>query len=137
MVQEQWAILNGVGISSVNMVAHNLLDVSLTKNMQNVPIQADGIPNNMPYNYTYTLSYICLDDVDVDTIRKTILQILGVHTCVQWKKHILSRIASATCTKKNECGKMRFSVVANFHVGFSHLLLAWTRFISSILNIEG
>ena len=53
------------------------------KNMQNLPIQVYDPPNNMSYNYTYTLSYLCLDDVYVDTIPNFFLQILGVNTHVQ------------------------------------------------------
>ena len=40
------------------------------KNMQNVTIQGYDLPNNMSYNYVYILAHVCIDDVDVDTIRK-------------------------------------------------------------------
>ena len=45
--------------------------------MQNLPIQVGDIPNNMAYNYTDTLAYVHIDDVDVDTICKKTLQSLG------------------------------------------------------------
>ena len=44
----------------------------------------DDLPNNMSYNYTYTLAYLCLDDVDVDTIWNLPPQRLGDQTHVQF-----------------------------------------------------
>ena len=79
----------------------------------------DDLPNNIPYNYTYTLEYVCLDDVDVYTIHKTILERLGEQTHIKYDKHRLSIIESTTRTKKCECRKMNISGVANFHVELS------------------
>ena len=46
--------------------------------MHKVPIQVDDLPNNMSYNYTYTLAYVQFDGVDADTILKTIYKFLVV-----------------------------------------------------------
>ena len=54
------------------------------KYLQNAPIQVYDIPNNMSYNYTYTLAYVNtytlayvnLDNIDMDTTHKTIFNIL-------------------------------------------------------------
>ena len=42
------------------------------KYMQNVTIHVDDLTSNISYNSTYTLSYICLGDIDVDKIIKQI-----------------------------------------------------------------
>ena len=42
--------------------------------MQNVPIQEDDIQKNMPYNYKYTFTYVCIGHFDVDTIGKNDLK---------------------------------------------------------------
>ena len=93
--------------------------------MQNVTIQGDDLPNNMSYNYTYILAHVCIDDIDVDTIRKKNLQVLGGQIYVQCNKHILSIVSSTLRVNKCECGKINFSVVANFHVELSYARYAW------------
>ena len=54
LVQEKWEISNGVGISSVDMVAHNLFHGGLTNICRMYQYKFDDILNNMSYNYTYT-----------------------------------------------------------------------------------
>ena len=56
-------------------------------NMHNVPIQVDDITNNMSYTYTYTLSYVCLDGVDVDTIRKKSTKLGFSNPCTMRETH--------------------------------------------------
>ena len=46
----------------------------------NVLIEVYVLPNNIPFSYTYTLAYVCLDDVKFDAIHDNFLQIIGGHT---------------------------------------------------------
>ena len=88
------------------------------KNMQNVPIQVDDLPNNISYNYTYTSEYFFLDDADMGIIHKYFLQMLGYHIHVQCEKHRLPLIESTT-HKKCECEKKEFLRCCKFYVEIS------------------
>ena len=66
MVLEQGVILKNVGISSVEMVARNLVDGGLTNIFRMYQYKWMIYQKNVSYKYTYTLAYVRLDDVYVN-----------------------------------------------------------------------
>lgn len=68
---------------------------------QSVPIKVDEVPNNLPESENYTLVYVKINEIDIDSIRNQFLKSLGGQTHVQCSEHKLPLIASTE--RKNKC----------------------------------
>lgn len=79
-----------------------------------VLIQIDGLPDELPYNNTYTFAYVRDDNPDMESFRKKFLKHLGGQSHVQCAKHNLPVIASITHTNKCECGRKEFYCCCQF-----------------------
>jgi hypothetical protein len=87
---------------------------------QNQPIQIEGLPS-LPYNDTYTLVYVRIDDIDISSMRNEFLKSLGGQNHVQCLEHQLPLIASMN--RENKCKKTIIGVVTFIVMFFMQTLL--------------
>ena len=77
----------------------------MDERMQNVPIQIENFPCNLPYNDDYTLVFVRVQQKDIETIRNQFLTNIGGQVHVQCANHRLPLIVSTDRTNKCSCGK--------------------------------
>ena len=68
---------------------------------QSVPIKVDELKNDFPDFENYTLAYVKINEINMDSIRNQFLKSLGGQTHIQCSQHKLPLIASTE--RKNNC----------------------------------
>ena len=75
---------------------------------QNLPIQLETLPEELPYNETYVLAYVRREDTLSSEVRNEFLQNLGGQVHVHCEEHDLPLIISSERTNKCKCGRKEY-----------------------------
>jgi predicted GIY-YIG superfamily endonuclease len=72
---------------------------------QNIPIQIDTLPDQLPFNDNYTLVFIRINQFNIEKLRNQFMQNIGGQVHVQCANHRLPLITSMDRNKKCACGR--------------------------------